>query len=85
MSRIRTQFKPALRRRFAFELSRITPSISQVTAREYHDRDQGVLRNTMEYVARLAVEQKGYQIGMKRHQSVEEIGMSEREATFRKR
>lgn len=71
-NRIQTHFRPALRRRLDFELSRITPSIAHVTALDYHQRDQGILRHTMEYVARLTIEEKSLFIGMKRSQSQQE-------------
>ncbi|MBW0467521.1 hypothetical protein O181_007236 [Austropuccinia psidii MF-1] len=70
-TRTLTHFRPALRRRLEFELARITPSIANVTALDYHQRDNGILRRTMEFVARLAIEQKGIEIGIKRSQSQE--------------
>ncbi|KAA1133306.1 hypothetical protein PGTUg99_022383 [Puccinia graminis f. sp. tritici] len=78
-NRIQTHFRPALRRRLDFELSRITPSIANVTALDYHQRDQGVLRRTMEHVARLAIEQKTISIGIKRSQSQQDQIWDEKE------
>jgi hypothetical protein len=78
-NRIQTHLKPALRRRLDFEVSRITPSIANVTALEYHQRDQSVLRHTMEHVARLAIEEKTISIGMKRTLSQQDQIWDEKE------
>ncbi|KAI8459163.1 hypothetical protein BY996DRAFT_6804146 [Phakopsora pachyrhizi] len=84
-NRTETQFRSALRRRLNFEISRITPSIAQVTALDYHQRDGGVLRRTMEFVTRLTLEQTEFKIGIKRDQSNEELARDEMEKYHRKR
>ncbi|WAQ89975.1 hypothetical protein PtA15_11A667 [Puccinia triticina] len=84
-NRIQAHFRPALRRRLDFELSRITPSIAHVTALDYHQRDQGFLRHTMEHVARLAIEQKTISIGMKRSQSQQEQIWDEKEKSHHRK
>ncbi|KNZ48805.1 hypothetical protein VP01_53g3 [Puccinia sorghi] len=84
-NRIQTHFRPALRRRLEFELSRITPSIANVTALDYHQRDQGILRHTMEHVARLALEQKTSSIGIKRSQSQQDQIWDEKEKSHHRK